>query len=329
MNEAKRHLSWPRFEDLVRRGVPAVEAVAGTPYIEIFTDAAGVRIGIRVPIGEESAPPSKLAEIAIRKTQVRGLDVLEVSTSSPALYQDFYSFACAIADRVQVDGLTATDAVEAAVAGWEALLNRLSILDESRQIGLLGELWLLERIAGASSWRAAVGAWKGAHAEEHDFSTPLADIEVKATIGERRQHMVGSLTQLARTADRPLYLLSLQYTRAGDASGDSLGSAVTRVLAAVATDGAHVRSELESRLYAAGWRPDDAIHYHSPFLLRTPPTLVPVDDNCPAITPETLRGLGAGRLARISQVAYRIDVTGLGADETTEAFRAILPEGAA
>ena len=43
-----RHLSWERFESLIRRGAPAVERVAGEPRVEIFTDPGGARIGVRI-----------------------------------------------------------------------------------------------------------------------------------------------------------------------------------------------------------------------------------------------------------------------------------------
>jgi hypothetical protein len=298
--------------------------VTGEPRVEIFTDAGGSRIGVRTPAPEADIPPSPLVEIDVRRRQLGGSDVVEISTNNGTLIRDFYAFACSVADRLQVDGMPVVTAVEAALGAWAALLQRLALLDDQRQAGLMGELWLLRLLAESDGWPAAISAWKGTDAEEHDFSLPHADVEVKTTLSEKRLHIVGSLTQLVPTGSRPLYVLSVQLTGAGAGGGDSLTDAVRKSLRDVAADPESLR-RLRTRLEHAGWVDDHAAHYRRPFTLRTPPQLVPVDDDCPAITPDALAGLGDDRLARIGQVAYRIDVTGLGHEFGSDAFHEVLP----
>jgi hypothetical protein len=293
--------------------------------VEIFTDAAGARIGVRLAAPPGDLPPNRLVEVDIRRRRLGGADAVEVSTSNPTLYREFYAFACAVADRVQIERLPASAAVESALDNWAALLQRLAILDDARQIGLLGEIWLLSRLALRLGWDEAVQAWKGADAEEHDFSCRDFDIEVKTTLAERRIHVIGSLTQLAPTADRPLYILSLQLTGAGAGPGESLADAVARVERDAQSASEAARQRLNALLGGSGWRPEHAPHYSRRFSLRTAPCLVAVDDLCPSITPGTLSGLGSEKLARIGQVVYRVDLTGLGHEEGHPSFDRLLP----
>jgi len=327
--DQSRHLSWERFEELIDAGPPAVEVAKGEPRVEIFTDAGGARIGVRTPTSGTGFPPNPLVEIDMRQLRSGNTHFIEISTTNAALYRDFYAFACAIADRLQVDGMPAEAAVDSAMEAWAALLRRLALLSDEQQIGLLGELWWLRRLAAALGWATAVDAWKGPDAEEHDFSLVAADIEVKTTLSDKRVHVIGSLTQLVPTGSRPLFVLSLQLTGAGAGPGESLADVVHAVRGGVMDESEAARRRLDQQLEHAGWRDEHAVHYRRQFVLRAPPSLVPVDDACPAITPGTLHHLGPDKLARLVQVAYRVDLTGLGYEDGTPGFCAVVPIGGA
>lgn len=319
-----RHLSWERFESLIDAGPPAVERVAGEPQVEIFTDPGGTRIGIRV-FSDEPAPLTPLVEMDTRTTFVEGRRATEISTVNPGLYREFYAFACAVADGVQIASLTPVRAVDSALASWAALLERLAILSPERQMGLLGELWMVERLAAGQGWEPALLSWNGPDAEEHDFSLQTADVEVKTTVSERRIHMVGSLTQLLAKPGRSLYILSLQYTRAGLGPGKTLTEAVADLHAAVSAQAPTLARELEARLERSGWRAGHGPYYRTKWSLRNAARLVAVDDACPSIVPSTLASLGASRLSRIVQVSYRADLEGLGIEDGSAEFLEILP----
>jgi hypothetical protein len=319
-----RHLSWERFEDLVITGLPAVERVGGEPQVEIFTDPGGARIGVRI-FSDEPAPLTPLAEMDIRKTAVDGHKTVEISTGNSTLYREFYSFACAVADGVQLASLTIARAVDSALASWAALLERLAILTPERQTGLLGELWMVERLASGQGWEPALRSWNGPYAEEHDFSLERVDVEVKTTISERRIHMIGSLTQLLPKPGRSLYILSLQFTRAGLGPGKTLTEAVAEALSAASEASPTFVSALEARLLRAGWRQDHGPYYRMKWNLRSAARLVAVDETCPAIVPSTLASLGPSRISRVIQLSYRIDLEGLGIEDGSAEFRQILP----
>jgi hypothetical protein len=319
-----RHLSWERFEDLITAGLPAVERVVGDPRVEIFTDPGGVRIGIRV-FSDDPAPLTPLVEMDARSTVLQGRPAIEVSTSNRSLYREFYAFASAVADGVQIANLTPARAVDSAVASWAALLERLAILSPERQTGLSGELWTLKRLAGAQGWVPALRSWNGPDAEEHDFALQAADVEVKTTVSERRAHMIGSLTQLLAKPGRSLYILSLQYTRAGIGPGKTLTDAVADVRAAVSAQSPALMPELEARLERSGWRAEHGPYYRTRWALRNAARLVTVDEACPSIVPGTLASMGASLLSRIVQVSYRIDLEGLGVEDGSPEFCQVLP----
>jgi hypothetical protein len=319
-----RHLSWERFEGLIAAGPPAVERVPGEPRVEIFTDPGGQKIGIRI-FSCAPVPGTPLVEMDTRTTVVSGDKATEISTTNSRLYREFYAFACAVADGVQIDSLPPAHAVETALASWESLLERLTLLSPERQTGLLGELWTLERLAAAKGWDAAIRAWRGPDAEEHDFSLADADVEVKTTVSERRVHMIGSLTQLLAKPGRPLYVLSLQFTQAGLGPGRTLTEAVAEVQATASANSAVLASDLDVRLQHAGWREKHGPYYRRRWSPRNAARLIAVDETCPLIVPATLASLGASRLSRVVQLSYRIDVEGLGNDDGSPEFLQILP----
>lgn len=322
----RRHLGWDAFQVLIDAGPPAVERIAGEPQVELFTDPQGSRIGFRTPSLGVALPPSPLTEIDIETvTFSDGEPVIEVSTRNRPLYRDFYALSCAVADRLQVDHLPIDRAITDALEAWAALLEQLVVLSIEKQLGLLGELWVLERIGDATGFDRAITAWKGADAEEHDFSLAAVDLEVKTTSSERRLHMISGLSQLVPNPGRPLNLVSIQLTGAGAGEGWTLADRVEELGSRIRAYGANVEDTFRARLVQAGWQDSHAAHYRRRFALRSDPVLVPVDDACPAIVPSTLDSLGADRLSRVVHVAYRIDVTGLGFPDGSPEFLATLP----
>ena len=146
-NPEDRLISWNYFEGLIQNGVPAVEVIKGSPPVQLFTDPAGARIGIRLVGDWESMPPIPLVSISVEPWTAMEPPGVEISTSNRNLYPDFFAFAVQLADRVQIRKMVVGDAVSDALEAMAALLGRLSILDADKQIGLLGEIWLLETLA--------------------------------------------------------------------------------------------------------------------------------------------------------------------------------------
>ncbi len=323
----RRHQTWEQFNHFLEDGHPVVVPIPGEPGAHLFAEPAGDRIGLRIKQEGDDIPASPLAEVLLKSVLYEHTRMLEVSTGRPELFRDFHAFACTVADRAQVDGLPAADAVLAALASWSRLLGRQEILGIERQLGLLGELWALERISRFASWPEALAAWRGTASEEHDFGLPAADVEVKSTLSERRVHVVSSLTQLHPVEPIPLHILSLQFTDAAAGSGYTLGDRVSELESGVRSDGQGAMQLFGQKLDAVGWRSEDAPYYRRRLRLRSTPVLVPVDARCPAVVPAVLQAMDPDLRARILRVQYSVDLTGLGVEDGAPEFLEVLPPG--
>jgi len=314
-------LRWEDFEARISTGVPSVEASIGPPVVHFFIEPAGRRIGARFFAEGGSTTSSRLAEVTVRVVGVGRDTVLEVSTDNPALYRDFYSLCCSIADKVQINKEPLGSAVARSLSSLAALIRVKPLLSPTGQIGLLGELLFLQRVAAVLGWPVAADSWFGPDTEEHDFVLPAVDVEVKSTSQEQRIHHIGSLEQLSPKNSRRLYLVSVQLTKAGaGASAISLPSVIASVLASAGKAAPEAAELIRDRIRRLGWEDEDASHYQSRYHLRAPLMAIRVSDTFPAIVPETLSGLNRLAIARIKGVAYSINVDGLGVSDEAKPF---------
>ncbi|MSO38356.1 MAG: PD-(D/E)XK motif protein [Acidimicrobiia bacterium] len=316
-----RHQSWNEFQLLMHAGHPAIVTIPGRPDCQMFIDAGATRIGIRTP-WKGAAPLSPMAEITVGTTLFQHAPHLEVSTSNRSLMREFYSFLCSIGDRIQLDAVPPDQAVRDSLRSWMRLLQQLTVLSVERQLGLVGELWMLRRLAGSQGFKSALTAWRGHLAEEHDFGLPSVDIEVKATVSERRVHVISSLTQLVPSPTRQLFLLSLQFTTGGGGNNSfGLPDFVPAIHAELPDP---LRTAFDDRLIAYGWNPEHIAYYTKHLHLRSLPILLPIEPEGPAITPTVLHAAMPARSQRILEASYRIDLTDLGYPDGSQDFRAVL-----
>ena len=204
-------------------------------------------------------------------------------------------------------GKTFRSAVGESLAVMKSLLANRGRLTDDEETGLWGELTLLEGLVGEIGESPAVASWLGPDASEHDFSLEGFEVEVKTTRGEARRHVIASETQLQRSPGRPLYLMSLQITRAGAASA---GRTLPEVIADLLANLQEAASPFQAALYAAGYRSADADLYKERFQYRSKPLAYLVDDDFPSITRSGLEE-AVPNLHLISDVRYRIDVGGI------------------
>jgi hypothetical protein len=305
--DSERHLSTQGLAEYLAADVPAVLPVTGEPPILLFIDPGHERIGLRVPLQGNVTPAiSPLENVHVSVVQTDGLQQLEVSAVEPDLFADAYPMLCAIADRIQLEGIAPLDALDSTLAVWSRLLARRKRLSDDQEVGLFGELLLLrERIETAGD-AVAVASWRGPLAEEHDFGFVDVDVEVKTTAGERRRHWINNLTQLVPTKGRPLWLVSIQITRAGAGQGASLPELIVAVRTSLGDHEARRRcDEVLDKLH---WSDDQADLYPQRWALRSPPLSYAVDASFPSLTSASLVTLGMAA-HEITQVRYEVDVT--------------------
>jgi hypothetical protein len=297
--------------------------IPGDPRVELFGPGAPSVLGFRIAErGRSDIPASPLSEISIDQVRINGNLYTQITTVNHHLQADFYSVGCLVADRVQLQGMSPGAAISDVLGSMAELLARRSILDEERAVGLFGELWFLRALAPALSWQRVLDAWVAPQAEQHDFALGDTDIEVKTTASERRSHVIHGLTQLSPTPQRALYLLSMHLTRVGE-GGESLPGLIRGIRLQMESAFAAGLPVLHGGLTAAGWLDDFAPFTDQRYVLRSAPFLIPASQ-IPGITPAVLR-LEPADLARVSDVRYRIDVTGLGEPCPTDGIRIELP----
>ena len=319
--------TWEEFALHLGSPAPIVVRLRGQPAVDLFGDSNGERIGLRVrssDLTRESLPDSPFTALQIELVHLEEGDHLEVATSTNDLFPYFFAFALSIADGVQLDGATPGGALRRSLRDWRSLFEQLALLTPERQLGLLGELWMLDRLMDLHG-AAALDAWTGPKREAHDFRVGQHEFEVKATSSERRSHLISGDSQLVASPGHDLYLLSLQFA-AGGPGARSLQDVIeaARDRMAVLHLGSRFDDVLESTFQLL---PSTLGHYKNRLQLRSPPCLVPVDETFPRITHDDMLSLQHLEMARVSDVRYRVDVDGLGWEDGTPEFLAVLPGG--
>jgi hypothetical protein len=280
--------------------------VEGRPDVTIIIDPSEPRIGLRVPVRAGPSPAvTSLRNVRVEEVANPGDGQLEVSVTDPELFLDAYPLLCAMADRIQLDGMEPADAIDHVLETSRRLLSRRERLPHEREIGLFGELQVLDRLISVLGPKAALASWRGPDAEEHDFGFASLSAEVKTTTSERREHWIESLTQLLPPGSRELWLVSIQLTGGGPDGGLRLPELVMRVRARCQG----LRSEFDRRLGAVGWDDSQADLYPRSWWPRGAMGLYLIDKDFPRLTPAAIHSLGLSVTA-IREVRYRIDLTG-------------------
>ncbi|MBE1581156.1 PD-(D/E)XK motif protein [Amycolatopsis roodepoortensis] len=304
----KRHASAETFDRYLASRAPYDLPVKGAPDAFIFIVPSKPEIGLRVRVDYDvEAPDTGLHNILTRVVVHDGTPFFEVAITSPALFRDAYPVLCSMADRIQLSGLSPSEALWATLDKMSTLLLAPDSLSREREVGLFGELVVVGGLIGSVGTTKAVEAWRGG-TEEHDFGLPSQDVEVKTTIGERRRHWIESLTQLEPTGKRPLWLVSHQLTTAGAGRGRTLSDLVDTIRSEIGSGPA--RSGFESRLADAGWHDDHRERLKTRWTRRSPSQAYPVNETFPRLTESGLRSSGI-QLVAIPEVRYRVDLTDL------------------
>ncbi|MER5383859.1 PD-(D/E)XK motif protein [Streptomyces sp. NPDC002688] len=305
-----RHPDWTRITTELASGMPARIAIPGKPFTEVFIDRYGARIGLRTEIPPSTpTPPMQSTSLTVQRVDDGRRRMLEVSTADRRLYQDFLQFACVVADRVQLDRIPVITALTDTTHSWARLIRRNQGLSREQELGLLGELVVLQALSQSLGWAAALSSWKGPWDEEHDFGLLHDDIEVKTTASEGRVHTISSLTQLTPNPERPLWLVSLHYTQAGQ-GGTSLAELLAGIDDQIRT---RVPTQVDVWKHLIENLPSpqelDASQRPNRWTPRSNPAIFRVGDSFPRLSPALLNGLPGDSARRITHLSYRIDLT--------------------
>jgi hypothetical protein len=318
---ADRHLDLVGFERCLATGVPVEFPVDGHPSAAVFIDPAAPAIGVRVP-DDGSRPLVPFEHLAVRTIHQDNARWIELLITDGDVFLDGYPLLCAIVDRIQLQELSVAVAVAETLRLHGRLLRKTSTFPIEAEVGLLGELLVLGRLIRGHGSDDAIESWCGPAAEEHDFIFQALDLEVKTTHGERRTHWISSLHQLDVDASRRLWLLSLQLTGAAPGQGTTLPECIAELRKRIGR-GAQ-RDALDTNLSRLGWSDIFAETTRTRWRLRSEPAAYVVDTEFPRLTSVALTAAGID-IARVPEVRYRIDLTGLTpVSEFPEPLRSLL-----
>ena len=216
-----------------------------------------------------------------------------------------YTFACLVIDRILDQGESLATATAISLAGIRELLRRESALSSEQEVGLLGELFVLDSLIGQFGIGIAMDAWIGVNSEEHDFGMSDRDFEVKTTRAEHRTHWISSSTQLMAISGRELRLISIQVTPRSLGSALTLPDLVERIETKIGDRSAQYWRKLE----AVGYLKEDKELYQTKWALRTDIKEFEINSEFPKITPNELEKIGVNG-TEVPEVRYRISLDG-------------------
>jgi hypothetical protein len=302
------HLDPEAVEAYFRVGVRTAFVLLNEPPTRLVIDPGRRELQLSTPA--LGAPPEvtgfeRITLNTVRPDAGEG-ELYELVIDAADMHYEAYVLVESIVDQLR-SGASFRFAVSESVDSLRELLSSRRRLTEEQIAGLIGELLVLNHLIGAEGEDEALGAWLGPLAEEHDFGLPAFDLEVKTTRSEGRVHMIGSDTQLEPKPGRPLFLVSVQITRAG-AAADAF--TLPDLVAAVRAKLTRAQRTFDTALEGLGWRESDADLHRGRFRLRSAPRAYEVDGNFPAITSAALDSVVPNRTHVVS-IAYRVDVTHL------------------
>ena len=232
----------------------------------------------------------KLVEQAHRLNS-QSVPCLEMRLVNPGLVSQFEQLLVDVLDLVVEDPDRPDSAVEKAVTRWEELFRAERHRSHEDEIGLMGELLVVERLVELDPQHRS-GSWHS-DGDLHDLAVVAMSLEVKTTMSPDSMEIHISL--LDQLADVPGAQLLLAHVRLEERDDGRTITEVFETLAATVTDRAH----LDSTMHKLGWR---AGQEERRFTLKDL-TLYRVDDNFPRLTPDHVKLPPAG-----VAVEYTVDL---------------------
>lgn len=301
-----RHLTFSNLDRLWSAGSPLVLPIRGEPPCDLRLDPTQLQITLVTDYESPEPDLARLSNVTFGAVMHGTRELAEITVRVDDNVHGAYGLLSAIADALQLDHAPLASAVSTALARHKRMFATRIELTIEKEVGLFGELLLMEYLIHAIGSGPAVAAWQGPLAEEHDFVLEDLHLEVKTTVSERRLHTINGLTQLVPLHGVPLSVISIQVTRAAPRAGRTLPSLVHDVRHAA---GGH-NVAVDQRLELLGWHPEDADLYRTSWVLRTLPRAYAVTGEFPAMTPERV-GPVVPNFGLVSDVSYRVDLTDL------------------
>lgn len=299
-----RHLSMDNVDVFWASGHPVVLPITGSPACTLDLHPGNGTITLVTAFTPPEPDVAKWRNITFRPVHSDEGELGELTVSVEGNVHGAYGLLTSVADQLQLHDDPLAAAVATAITKHRDLFAGKAGLNAEKELGLFGELLVLDFLIRKIGAGPAVEAWQGPLSEEHDFVLSDVHLEVKTTSGEQRRHMMHGLMQLLPLRGVPLAVISIQLTRSNHEGGRTLGQMVSAVRAA---SGGH-RPKVDARLEACGWDDADVELYTTFWAKRSELRAYAVDEQFPALTAARLTHV-IPNLKVITDVSYRVNLT--------------------
>ena len=251
---SSNYITSSRWQNL-KRQTPAVGMLVETvdpavPQCLMGVDDDG-HLHLMIAIGEETIKlPPAMEAVIVQLIDANGnyLDVYAKGhyemIFTPLANQIFTAIVC--------QGRKPIDAVVQTIEEFRGALKPLTPdLTLNEQIGLFGELWVLQNVLIPSIGSRACYLWSGPDSERHDFIGATAHIEVKSTTKSEDRHEISRIDQLRAPTGKKLLLVSIQLERS-EAGEKTLEKLIDEIIDALGLDSKAIDA-FELRLSKIGW----------------------------------------------------------------------------
>jgi hypothetical protein len=305
----------PAYEEALETSV-----IAGVPGARPSMYAMDRRGELHLLLPVDGPPPDhRLADLRglrVRQQELAGQGAY-VDLVAGASHEEMFSPLCAaVLNCIVQQGRLPWDAVTSTVRAWQAAWKGAqSCMEKTVQVGLYGELLILEHIMLPALGPRAVLHWSGPDRERHDFVGERMHLEVKTTRRRRHEHEISRVDQLHAPEGRTLYLASviLEESAAGAGTLATRIDAVSQLLGTAPAES----DEFQAKLVQLGWsdemrRTGELMRFH-----HSDSIILTVDDGFPRLPPGFV--LPAGVVA----LRYTVDLANLPVLDKEEVVEAV------
>ncbi len=313
-----RHITWENyFNNYILPNQSAILRILGKPRFDLYFDADIGCLGCRIWSDDKIDPSLQIFKtINIFNEEICNESVINLSVKDEDLFCDFFNLISNLSDKIQLMNLGINEAFSTSVGSMEVLLSRKQILSTEKQIGLWGELYVLDHLIERFGTNA-ISSWVGPTAEAHDFRLKKIELEVKTTTRENREHFIHGLTQLMPSPGSDLFFVSIQLSKGGS-GGKTLCQLVEDIEKKLDSFSS---KDFFNKLYMAGYRSGHKQFYLNRLKIRSDILVVLVDNFFPAFTQKELRkSVPKNMLSRLSNFSYCLDVLGLASENINNFF---------
>ncbi len=190
--------------------MPIMVDGAETPLSMAMDQPGHLHLLIPVTHGPVGQKPSDLNGLKVRHRRLETGEVIDVS-APPSHEQVFTPFCSDVIKAITAQRREPWAAVAAIVRNWQSAWKPIrQEMSAVLQVGLFGELLVLNSLMLPCVGPAAVDQWRGPDAERHDFVGDRMHLEVKTTRKSRPEHEISRLDQLRVPAGCRLLFVSIQ-----------------------------------------------------------------------------------------------------------------------